>query len=54
VLPPLVVRLRINSGGCADPAQIECPAALFENPEPNENGNESPVDEGNGDPNTEQ
>lgn len=55
VIPSLVVRMRVESGGCADPAKIECVAAqqVDQNQgqnENNENGTNENPEEG-GDPN---
>jgi general secretion pathway protein J len=41
IAPPLVVRLYVDSGGCADPARAECAAAQEAAPE-GENGNQNP------------
>ena len=37
VLPPLVVRMHIDSGGCAEPAQTECTAMRLQDEEQNQN-----------------
>ncbi len=53
-LPPLVVRLRIDSGGCAEPARVDCPesAETEQTPDPNDNQtndqNKNPSRQGDG------
>jgi hypothetical protein len=50
VAPPLVVRLHIDSGGCADAARAQCAAAKEAAPE-GENGNQNQDQDQNPDPN---